>query len=173
MSLVLQWTVQVQVMLQIIINRVRVISTSNRYSRHLIIGTAIIVGLINISVFCIWIPARLQISERSASSEFMLEKHTLLSTSANRTRYIEINNVWDRIEKVIYLFLDVALNAYFIQQVRRNLTQNGLDKYNKLLTYNVRIIFISLLMDIMIIAAMSIPNTFVYVSRAPSTMQHV
>lgn len=58
------WCVQVQLLLQIIINRVRVISMNKAKARNIMIVTAAIVTAINISVFNIWIPARLQISER-------------------------------------------------------------------------------------------------------------
>lgn len=58
------WCVQVQLLLQIIINRVRVISMNKDKARMIMIATAVIVTLINISVFNIWIPARLQISDR-------------------------------------------------------------------------------------------------------------
>ena len=75
-------------------------------------------------------------------------------------RYILINNIWDRIEKVIYLFIDALLNWYFLKVVKANLINNGLQKYNKLLRFNQKIIILSLLMDVMIIGAMSIPNTF-------------
>ncbi|GME27147.1 hypothetical protein GTA08_BOTSDO10248 [Neofusicoccum parvum] len=139
------WCVQVQLLLQIIINRVRVISMNKAKARNIMIVTAAIVTAINISVFNIWIPARLQISER----------------------YIHINEIWDRVEKVIYLVMDAALNGYFIKTVRKNLVANGLQKYSSLLNFNVRIIFISLLMDVMIIAAMSIPNSFVYIQFHP------
>lgn len=61
---VLNWSIQVQLLLQIIINRVRVILADRRKGRILMIGTAVIVTMINISVFCIWIPARLQISDQ-------------------------------------------------------------------------------------------------------------
>jgi hypothetical protein len=45
--------------------------------------------------------------------------------------------------------------------VRANLVKNGLKKYKKLVLFNKYMIIISLLMDVMIIAAMSIPNGFV------------
>jgi len=77
------------------------------------------------------------------------------------SRYVLINEIWDRTEKVIYLFIDALLNWYFLKTVKANLINNGLQKYNKLLRFNQRIIVISLLMDVMIIAAMSIPNSFV------------
>lgn len=72
-----------------------------------------------------------------------------------------MNEVWDRIEKVLYLIIDALLNWYFLKVVKANLINNGLQKYNKLLRFNQRIIIVSLLMDVMIIAAMSIPNSFV------------
>ena len=59
---VLCWSIQVQLLLQIIINRVRLILADRRKGRVLTIVTAVTVTLINISVFVIWIPARLQIS---------------------------------------------------------------------------------------------------------------
>lgn len=77
------------------------------------------------------------------------------------SRYHLINEIWDRIEKVLYLLIDAALNWYFLKVVKSNLINNGLQKYNKLLRFNQRIIIVSLLMDVMIIAAMSIPNSFV------------
>lgn len=58
------WCIQVQLLLQIIINRVRLISVNKRRAMWIMIATAVVVTLINISVFNIWIPARLQISER-------------------------------------------------------------------------------------------------------------
>jgi hypothetical protein len=103
------------------------------------IGTAVFVTCINISVFFIWIPARLQISHK----------------------YHVINEYWDRMEKGLYLVIDAALNWYFLKTVKANLISNGLTKYNKLVRFNQRIVVISLLMDVMIIGAMSIPNSFV------------
>ncbi|KAF2622831.1 hypothetical protein BU25DRAFT_302960, partial [Macroventuria anomochaeta] len=140
MSILLNWSIQVQLLLQIIINRVRIILADRHKGRLLMIGTAIIVTLINISVFCIWMPARLQISNQ----------------------WVHINNIWDRIEKVLYLLIDGFLNFYFMRVVRANLVKNGLEKYNRLVMFNQRIVVISLLMDVMIIAAMWVPNGFVY-----------
>lgn len=58
------WCVQVQLLLQIIINRIRIIIPDREHSKTIMIGTAAVVTAINISVFNIWIPARLQISPR-------------------------------------------------------------------------------------------------------------
>jgi hypothetical protein len=76
-------------------------------------------------------------------------------------RFVHINEIWDRIEKVLYLIIDGLLNWHFLKVVKENLINNGLQKYNKLLRFNQRIIILSLLMDVMIIGAMSIPNSFV------------
>ncbi|KAL5379767.1 hypothetical protein DPSP01_008238 [Paraphaeosphaeria sporulosa] len=139
------WCIQVQLLLQIIINRIRLIVPDRRRSKMIMIATAAVVTGINISVFNIWIPARMQIN------------HT----------YIFVNEIWDRIEKVLYLGIDAALNWYFLRVVKANLINNGLQKYNKLLRFNQRIIMLSLLMDVMIIAAMSIPNSFIYIQFHP------
>ncbi|KAI4952100.1 hypothetical protein J4E91_003562 [Alternaria rosae] len=139
------WCIQVQLLLQIIINRIRVIVPDRRRSRWIMIGTAIFVTVINISVFNVWIPARLQIS----------------------AQYHLINEYWDRIEKGLYLLADAALNWYFLRTVKENLINNGLTKYNKLVRFNQQIVMVSLLMDVMIIAAMSIPNSFVYIQFHP------
>jgi hypothetical protein len=58
------WCIQVQLLLQIIINRIRIIVPDRKLSRNIMIGTAVFVTAINISVFNIWIPARLQISHK-------------------------------------------------------------------------------------------------------------
>lgn len=94
---------------------------------------------INISVYTIWVPARLQISPR----------------------YIWINEWWDRCEKGLYLIIDAGLNIYFIRVVQRNLIEGGLEKYRSLVQFNKFIICFSLSMDVLIIAMMSLQNTFV------------
>ncbi|KAJ4352108.1 uncharacterized protein N0V89_007454 [Didymosphaeria variabile] len=145
MSILFLWATQIHLLLQIIINRIRVILHDQRKGRAMVIGVALFIVCINISVFCIWIPARLEISQR----------------------YFHINNVWDRVEKVLYLFVDGCLNWYFIRTVKQNLVANGLQKYNRLVRFNQRIIVVSLSMDVMIIGAMSIPNGFLYAMFHP------
>ncbi|KAL5407216.1 hypothetical protein PMIN06_003811 [Paraphaeosphaeria minitans] len=139
------WCIQVQLLLQIIINRIRLIVPDRRRSKMIMIATAVTVTAINISVFNIWVPARMQTNDT----------------------YIFVNKIWDRIEKVIYLIIDAALNWYFLRVVKANLINNGLQKYNKLFRFNQKIILLSLLMDVMIIAAMSIPNSFIYIQFHP------
>lgn len=132
---------QVQFLLQIIINRCAILLPDKRFARKLKIAVAVTITLINISVYNIWIPARLQISEK----------------------YIHINEWWDRVEKAVYLIIDAGLNLYFITIVQRNLVKNGLQKYRRLVQWNKFIIAFSLGMDVLIISMMSLKNTFVYV----------
>ncbi|KAG8157218.1 hypothetical protein KVR01_012926 [Diaporthe batatas] len=139
------WALQVQFLLQIIINRCSILLPDKRAARRLKFYVALLITAINISVYCIWVPARLQISER----------------------YIHINEFWDRTEKVIYLLVDAALNLYFIIIVKRNLVANGLKKYKRLTNFNIFIIGFSLSMDILIISMMSLKNTFVYMQFHP------
>lgn len=94
-SIVTCWALQVQFLLQIIVNRCSILIPDRQMVRRLKLFTAIFITAINISVYTIWVPARLQISDK----------------------YIWINTWWDRIEKVIYLFVDCALNCYFIREL--------------------------------------------------------
>lgn len=135
------WALQVQFLLQIIVNRCSILLTDKRKAYRLKVGVAVLITAVNISVYNIWIPARLQISER----------------------YIWINEWWDRCEKVIYLLVDASLNLYFIHVVRVNLIVHGLTKYKRLTHFNMFIIGFSLSMDVLIITMMSLKNTFVYV----------
>ncbi|KAK7210079.1 hypothetical protein V2G26_017257 [Clonostachys chloroleuca] len=139
------WSFQVQFLLQIIINRCAILVTDRVFIFRVKWGTAALITMVNISVYCIWIPARLQISER----------------------YIHINEIWDRCEKVIYLLVDGALNFLFMRIVRQDLVKLGLRKYNGLVKFNIFIIGFSLSMDVLIIAMMSLKNTFVYMQFHP------
>lgn len=93
------------------------------------IGTAVLITLVNISVFCIWIPARLQVNDT----------------------YERLNVIWDRIEKVIILLVDAGLNYYFVRIVQKQLVKPGLTKYRPLVRFNLYMILISLAMDCLII----------------------
>ncbi|KAF4984111.1 hypothetical protein FZEAL_650 [Fusarium zealandicum] len=144
-SILTAWALQVQFLLQIIVNRCAILLSNKRQSYWLKVWVGVIITAVNISVYCIWIPARLQISER----------------------YIRINGWWDRCEKVIYLIVDACLNLYFIHIVRANLIIHGLTKYRKLVHFNMYIVGFSLSMDVLIIAMMSLSNTFVYMQFHP------
>ncbi|KFA46013.1 hypothetical protein S40293_08776 [Stachybotrys chartarum IBT 40293] len=139
------WALQVQFLLQIIVNRCGILLADPKKANRLKIGVAVLITLVNISVYSIWIPARLQISHR----------------------YIWINEWWDRIEKGIYLIVDACLNFYFIRIVKQNLVMHGLTKYCALMHFNMFIVGFSLSMDVLIIATMSLNNTFVYMQFHP------
>lgn len=139
------WVIQIQVLLQIIINRIGLLHTDGRKIHRLKWLVAAYVGLINISVFCIWLPAQLQ---RSAT-------------------YVRINHVWDRVEKVLFMLIDAGLNVYFMWLVRRNLIANGLDKYKTLFWTNAALDAISVFLDLAIILSMSFRNPFIYVQFHP------
>jgi glucose uptake protein GlcU len=94
--------------------------------RNLRWGVIVFVTLVQFSVFCIWIPARLQIS----------------------ARYIAINKVWDRIEKCLFALVDLGLNVYFLYIVKSQLIAWGLDRYKALFNFNVGMVVVSISMDV-------------------------
>ncbi|CCO31824.1 hypothetical protein BN14_05874 [Rhizoctonia solani AG-1 IB] len=139
------WAFQVQFLLQIIVNRICILlpTPSRKFWLKFIIAAWI--TAINISVYCIWVPAKLQISER----------------------YHVINLYWDRTEKVLYLITDAILNYMFIRIIKKRLVAMGLKKYDKLVKFNEKIIMVSLSMDVLIIGMMSYRNDFVYMQFHP------
>ncbi|KAK4054326.1 hypothetical protein OIO90_003559 [Microbotryomycetes sp. JL221] len=139
-SILTCWALQVQLLLQIIINRINVLMADRKRQLWLKWGVAALITLINISVYCIWIPARLQINDE----------------------YVHINEWWDRTEKTIYLVVDLCLNLLFIKTVNDRLISQGLERYRPLLRFNTRLIVVSIAMDGLIIGMMSLPNSFCY-----------
>ncbi|KAF8732526.1 hypothetical protein RHS02_06167, partial [Rhizoctonia solani] len=139
------WAFQVQFLLQIIVNRICILlpTPSRKFWLKFIIGAWI--TAINITVYCIWVPAKLQISDR----------------------YRVINLYWDHTEKVLYLITDAILNYMFIRIIRKRLVAMGLKKYDKLVKFNEKIIMVSLSMDVLIIGMMSYRNDFVYMQFHP------
>ncbi|KAF8600126.1 hypothetical protein BDV93DRAFT_448286 [Ceratobasidium sp. AG-I] len=139
------WALQVQFLLQIIVNRICILlpGPSQRFWLKFVIAAWI--TAINISVYCIWIPAKLQISEK----------------------YHIINLYWDRTEKCLYLVTDAILNYMFVRIIRKRLVAMGLKKYDKLVRFNEKIIIVSLAMDVLIIGMMSYRNDFVYMQFHP------
>ncbi|KAM0326110.1 hypothetical protein ACHAQA_006703 [Verticillium albo-atrum] len=83
---------------------------------------------INISVIVIWVPARLQINQR----------------------FVDINKIWDRVEKVLYAIMDAGLNIYFMYTVKRHLIMNGLRKYTLLYRVNLVLAVISISLDVLL-----------------------
>ncbi|KAF2144852.1 uncharacterized protein K452DRAFT_265265 [Aplosporella prunicola CBS 121167] len=138
------WVVQIQFILQIIINRIAIVTTDrNRLNmiRWITIG---LITCVNISVFCIFIPGHLDIKP-----------------------FVELNEVWDKITKVIIGLNDACLNYYFIMQVKKRLVANGLQKYNALVDFNTKIALISVAMDGLIIGTMFLKNGAVFIQFHP------
>ncbi|KAM0561999.1 hypothetical protein ACHAPJ_002441 [Fusarium lateritium] len=144
-TLIFLWSIQLQALIQIIINRIAILMVVRQNAKRLKIYAFFIILCVNISVFMIWIPARLQVSQT----------------------WMNVNKVWDRIEKVIFLLVDAGLNVYFIHLVRSRLILNGLTKYTRLFRFNLGMIAVSMTMDVLLIAMMSLPNDIVYVQFHP------
>jgi hypothetical protein len=62
--------------------------------------------------------------------------------------WIRANDVWDRVEKGIFLVIDVSLNTYFIYLVRSKLIDNGLVKYKRLYWFNIGMVILSVSLDV-------------------------
>ncbi|KAL8291251.1 hypothetical protein RQP46_002229 [Phenoliferia psychrophenolica] len=131
------WAIQVQLLLQIIINRICLLWPNVTQQRQLKYSVAGIITAINVVVYCIWVPARLQIS----------------------AHYIALNVWWDRLEKCLYLVVDAYLNYLFIR--------TGLERYRPLVRFNIQLIIVSIAMDVLIIGMMSYSNSFVYMQFHP------
>lgn len=119
---------QMQCIMHIIINRIALIMYDPKQVTRLKISVTLLIGAINISVFIIWMPARLQIN----------------------SHWIYLNSIWDRVEKGIFAMVDLALNLYFIYLVRRELISHGLTKYRYLYWFNIIMIFFSISLDVSI-----------------------
>ncbi|KAH7408861.1 hypothetical protein BKA64DRAFT_618559 [Cadophora sp. MPI-SDFR-AT-0126] len=143
---VLLWAIQTQLLSQIIANRVALIMVNKRKSRLLKLGLFIFIGIVNISVFYIWIMAHLP----SASP-----------------RMVVLNQIWERIEKSFFLIIDCGLNLYFLYLVRYRLIAHGLSKYWRLFYFNAAILLVSVSMDILLLGMLSLPNPYDYVQFAP------
>ena len=122
---VFTWAIQVQCLMQILANRLCLIMYNPARERWLRIGLLIAIGIINVSVFIIWVPARMGIQP-----------------------YVEINRVWDRTEKAIFASIDLALNAYFMRLVKSKLVASGLTQYNLVYKYNLAMVCVSISLDV-------------------------
>ncbi|KAK0212510.1 hypothetical protein DFS33DRAFT_1482386 [Desarmillaria ectypa] len=145
LMVIICWICQVQCLMLIIVNRLCILYSEPR-QRLLLKGmVAGLVGCVSIATGCIWIPAQLQISER----------------------YIWLNHWWDRVEKTIYLLLDLSLNILFIRMVKTRLVQHGLKKYDKVMRFNEYIIIVSIGMDALLLGVTFLRNPFVYCQFHP------
>ncbi|CAM1504781.1 Fc.00g023720.m01.CDS01 [Cosmosporella sp. VM-42] len=139
------WSLQIQLLMQIIINRIALLMPAPGAATRLKWAVFLLLLLVNISVLVIWIPAQLQISPR----------------------WIKINEIWDRCEKVIFAIIDLSLNLRFIFLVRSRLISHGLVKYVPLFRFNCVMICFSISLDIALIGLMSLPSKLVYLQFHP------
>jgi hypothetical protein len=64
-------------------------------------------------------------------------------------RFVDINTYWDRTSKVIILIVDAGLNYYFLRTVKQRLVKyHGLTKYAPLVTFNAKLMAVSIAMDV-------------------------
>ncbi|CAJ2509142.1 Uu.00g141680.m01.CDS01 [Anthostomella pinea] len=134
------WCFQVQFLMQIIIDRIAVLMILPRRARMLRWTVFAMIFMINIAVFIVWIPCRLQ-----------------------WPGWVMVNRVWDRIEKSIFLIIDACLNLLFIHLVRTQLLAIGLVKYYPLFRCNIAMIFLSVSLDVALIGLMSLPTPTTYI----------
>ena len=157
--IVFTWAIQVQCIMQILVNRLCLIMYNPARERRLRFGLLIAIGIINVSVFIIWVPARMGLNQT----------------------FVEVNRVWDRTEKAIFATIDLALNIYFMRLVKSKLVASGLAQYNLVYKYNIAMVCISISLDVglpanqpanyltntplqvLIIAIMSLPDDAVYI----------
>jgi hypothetical protein len=117
--------------MQIIVNRVGLILYNPDRVTQMKWAVGLAIGLINVTVFVIWIPARLQISDR----------------------WVLANAIWDRAEKCIFLVIDAGLNAYFMWLIRSKLVANGLTRYMTLFRFNMGMVCVSISLDVSLVGS--------------------
>ncbi|KAK3339559.1 hypothetical protein B0H65DRAFT_432770 [Neurospora tetraspora] len=64
LTLIIFWTIKTQCLMQILTNRISLILYNPEKARKLKLYIFLAIGVINVSVFIVWIPARLQLSEK-------------------------------------------------------------------------------------------------------------
>ncbi|KAF2715550.1 hypothetical protein K504DRAFT_529706 [Pleomassaria siparia CBS 279.74] len=142
------WVFEIQLLMQIIINRIALIADHPSIIRGIKWGTVVIITSINIAVFCIWIPAHVQPPVSKV--------------------FVDMNNIWDKVSKVLILIVDAYLNYYFLSTVKKRLVeQHGLVKYQPLVGFNAKLMVASIAMDAMLIGLMFLENQIVYIQFHP------
>lgn len=117
--------------IKIIINRIALIAEHRSTVSKLKWGTVAIITSINVAVFIIWIPAHLSPAPPGAET------------------FVKINLVWDKISKALILIVDAGLNWYFLKTVKERLVrQHGLTKYAPLVSFNAKLMVVSVAMDV-------------------------
>ncbi|KAK8044007.1 hypothetical protein PG993_004031 [Apiospora rasikravindrae] len=148
--ILLCWVFEIQLLMQIIVNRIAVISESPQVVSYIRWGTVAIITSINIAVFVVFIPAHLEKPPTEA--------------------FIEVNKYWDKISKFLICFMDAGLNWYFLRIVKQRLVKYyGLNKYAPLVAFNAKLMVLSVGMDVLLIGLMFLPNQVVFIQFHPVT----
>ncbi|KAK9416991.1 hypothetical protein SUNI508_09230 [Seiridium unicorne] len=132
--ILLLWVFEVQLLMQIIINRIAIIHEDRKFISWMKWGSFLGILLIEILVFCIWIPAHMD----PPPNQLQVDPPRFL--------------------KVTPLMMDI--------QIRQNQRLLGL-KYKPLISFNAKLMVVSILMDAMLIGLMSLPNQVVYIQFHP------
>ena len=67
----------------------------------------------------------------------------------NNCRYVLINKYWDRTSKCLICLVDAGLNWYFLHTVRvRLVNYYGLVKYAPLVSFNAKLMVVSVTLDV-------------------------
>lgn len=131
------WVIEVQLLTQILFNRISLVMFNPPKAFKLNCMVALFVGIVNVNVFCLWIPAHLHLNPT----------------------IMEVNRIWDRTEKCIFLVLELVLNGYFMWLIHSELLASGLRKHNALFKLNAALVVFSVSLDGVIIGVMSLPNS--------------
>ncbi|OLL23889.1 hypothetical protein NEOLI_004190 [Neolecta irregularis DAH-3] len=137
--------IQLHFLIQIIINRICILLPHRKQRLWLKYGIAALVLSINISGFPIW----------------------LSQSQKTPGNIIYVKSTLNRIEKIFYLVIDAGLNIFLIHLVRSKLKDFGSRKYEPLLRFNMQIIIISLIMDVIVGGTMWFPVDFFYFQTLP------
>lgn len=119
------WAVQLHCVFQIMVSRIVLIWASPSHRQFLRWGIFVWTSVLITAAFSTWIPARLQVSKT----------------------FIKLNNIFYPTIRILCLLTNLFLSVTFIQSVKKTLVANGLEKYNKLLKFNAKIMGLSLLLD--------------------------
>ncbi|KAI0155218.1 hypothetical protein GGR57DRAFT_511669 [Xylariaceae sp. FL1272] len=105
------------------------------------------ISLVNLMVFCVFIPAHL---DPPVEALFQANKYT------------------DPASKIIICLVDAALNWYFLRTVNKRLVkEHGLVKYRPLVSFNAKLMLVSIAMDVLLIGLMWLPNGVVFIQFHP------
>lgn len=139
---VVLWSFQVQLLPQIIANRLALIMTNPRKALALKLGLLISITPICLCVCYMWTVAQLE-----------------GATDSQKRR----NFVFEKFEKTFFLITDFTLNIYFLFLVHHKLIASGLTKYSKLFNFNIGMVMVSTSLDALLLGFLSLPNGYVWV----------